>query len=103
MFDNEEVDLRAEVVLDDFPERLEDHGIVWKIYQNEIWLPIGVCEVRIRRLARQLRRQSAGVFTAVPRAFCRAAPPPRGERAQNLPGEIDALQHRSRQRSSGSK
>ena len=27
-----------------FPERLEDHGISWKVYQNEIWLAIRACK-----------------------------------------------------------
>jgi phospholipase C len=38
---NEEVDYGAEVGWTTFPERLEDHGISWKIYQNELSLPAG--------------------------------------------------------------
>jgi phospholipase C len=38
---NEEVDYGREATWAAFPERLEDHGISWKIYQNEISLPSG--------------------------------------------------------------
>ena len=39
---NEEAVYDAEVSWPTFPERLEDHGISWKVYQNEIWLPSGL-------------------------------------------------------------
>jgi phospholipase C len=39
---NENVDYEAEVNWTTFPERLEDEGISWKIYQNEISLPTGL-------------------------------------------------------------
>lgn len=38
---NEDVDYGKEVNWTSFPERLEDHGISWKIYQNEISLESG--------------------------------------------------------------
>jgi phospholipase C len=38
---NEEVDYGREASWTTFPERLEDHGISWKIYQNELSLPVG--------------------------------------------------------------
>jgi len=38
---NEEVDYGREAGWTTFPERLEDHGISWKIYQNEISLDSG--------------------------------------------------------------
>lgn len=39
---NENVDYGAEASWTTFPERLEEHGISWKIYQNEISLPTGL-------------------------------------------------------------
>jgi phospholipase C len=38
---NHEIDLGAEVSWSTFPERLEDHGISWKVYQNEIYADVG--------------------------------------------------------------
>lgn len=38
---NEEVDYGREASWTTFPERLEDLGISWKIYQNELSLPMG--------------------------------------------------------------
>ncbi|GAB4034775.1 phosphocholine-specific phospholipase C [Spirosoma jeollabukense] len=39
---NENVDYGVEASWTTFPERLEEHGISWKIYQNEISLPTGL-------------------------------------------------------------
>jgi phospholipase C len=39
---NEEAVYEAEVAWPTFPERLEDHGISWKVYQNEIWQQSGL-------------------------------------------------------------
>ena len=39
---NEETDFGAEVSWTTFPERLEEHGISWKNYQNELGLPSGL-------------------------------------------------------------
>jgi len=39
---NEEAVYDAEVSWPTFPERLEDQGISWKVYQNEIWLASGL-------------------------------------------------------------
>lgn len=39
---NENVDYGAEVSWTTFPERLQDAGVPWKIYQNEISLPTGL-------------------------------------------------------------
>ncbi|WP_040006285.1 phosphocholine-specific phospholipase C [Fibrisoma limi] len=39
---NENVDYGAEVSWVTFPERLQDAGVSWKIYQNEISLPTGL-------------------------------------------------------------
>ena len=39
---NENVDFGAEVDWTTFPERLEEQGVSWKIYQNEISLPTGL-------------------------------------------------------------
>ena len=39
---NEEAVYDAEVSWTTFPERLEDHGISWKVYQNEMWLASGL-------------------------------------------------------------
>ncbi|GAB2533290.1 phosphocholine-specific phospholipase C [Spirosoma aerophilum] len=39
---NENVDYGAEASWKTFPERLEENGVSWKIYQNEISLPTGL-------------------------------------------------------------
>lgn len=39
---NDEVDYAHEARWTTLPERLEDHGISWKIYQNEISIPTGL-------------------------------------------------------------
>ncbi|GAB3805647.1 phospholipase C, phosphocholine-specific [Spirosoma humi] len=39
---NENVDYGSEVSWKTFPERLEENGVSWKIYQNEISLPTGL-------------------------------------------------------------
>lgn len=39
---NGEVNYRNEASWPTFPERLEDHGISWKVYQNEVSLPTNV-------------------------------------------------------------
>ena len=39
---NENVDYGAEVSWTTFPERLQDAGVSWKIYQNELSLPTGL-------------------------------------------------------------
>lgn len=38
---NENVDYGSEACWPTFPERLEDHGISWKVYQNELSVPTG--------------------------------------------------------------
>ncbi|MDB6077289.1 MAG: phospholipase phosphocholine-specific, partial [Akkermansiaceae bacterium] len=40
--DNDEIDHGSHADWMTFPERLEDHGVSWKIYQNEIDLPTGL-------------------------------------------------------------
>ncbi len=39
---NEQIEKRNSMSWTTFPERLEDHGISWKIYQNELTLPSGL-------------------------------------------------------------
>jgi phospholipase C len=39
---NEDVDYGAEAKWTTFPERLEDHGVSWRIYQNELSLDTGL-------------------------------------------------------------
>jgi phospholipase C len=39
--DNEDADFNSAVNWTTFPERLEEHGISWRVYQNEIYLPTG--------------------------------------------------------------
>ncbi len=41
---NENVDFGSEVSWPSFPERLEEHGVSWKIYQNEISMPMGLTD-----------------------------------------------------------
>ena len=95
---NEEAIYDAEVSWPTFPERLEDHGISWKVYQNEVWLAIGVGR-RVRRLAREFRRQSAGILHAVQRSFCRAAPPSPGGTRKTCRAKSRHCSKRSRQTS----
>jgi phospholipase C len=38
---NENVDYEKQATWTTFPERLEDHGVSWRIYQNELSLPMG--------------------------------------------------------------
>ncbi len=39
---NEDADFDTQVDWTTFPERLEEHGISWRVYQNEIYLPTGL-------------------------------------------------------------
>jgi phospholipase C len=39
---NEDLDYDSEVTWKTFPERLEEHGISWRVYQNELSLPSGL-------------------------------------------------------------
>jgi phospholipase C len=41
---NSNCDYNAEVSWPTFPDRLEDHGVSWKIYQNEVTVPSGLSE-----------------------------------------------------------
>ena len=41
---NEDAIYEAEAAWKTFPERLEDHGISWKVYQNELTVPSGLDE-----------------------------------------------------------
>lgn len=41
---NSEIDHDTEVSWTTFPERLEDHGVSWKIYQNELHIETGLAE-----------------------------------------------------------
>src|SRR5215470_15908296 len=41
---NENVDFGTQVYWKSFPERLEENGIPWKIYQNEISMPMGLSD-----------------------------------------------------------
>jgi phospholipase C len=42
VFRNQEVDFGSPADWTTFPERLEEHGVSWKIYQNEITMPTGM-------------------------------------------------------------
>jgi phospholipase C len=42
--ENADADYETEVSWTTFPERLEDLGISWKIYQNEVWVGVGLPE-----------------------------------------------------------
>jgi phospholipase C len=73
-----------------FPERLEDHGISWKIYQNELSLPSGLSPEGDAWLANftdnpiEWFTQFAVRFAASHRAF-------RDQMVKTLPGEIETL------------
>jgi len=48
---NENVEFGSEVSWPTFPERLEENGVSWKIYQNEITMPMGFTEDEDKWLA----------------------------------------------------
>lgn len=90
---NEELDHGHEVKWTTFPERLEDAGISWKIYQNEIDLATGLSGEE----SYWLSNFGCNPIEYVSQFNVRLSPRHRKHleaRLQALPGEIDALQQK---------
>lgn len=87
---NEDVDFGRWASWTTFPERLEDHGISWKIYQNELTLESGLSPAEDAWLGNygdnpiEWFSQFHVRFAATHRAY-------RDRRLKELPGEIGAL------------
>jgi phospholipase C len=88
---NQDVDYGRWASWTTFPERLEDHGISWKVYQNELTLESGFSEREDAWLANfgdnplEYFTQYQVRLAATHRTF-------RDKKLQELPGEIDRLQ-----------
>jgi phospholipase C len=76
-----------------FPERLEDHGISWKVYQNELTLTSGLDEEQDAWLA-NYGDNPLEYFTQYQVRFAASHRRYLDEQAQNLRAEIRALQSR---------
>jgi phospholipase C len=87
---NEDVDYGRWASWGTFPERLENHGISWKIYQNELTLESGLNESQEAWLANfgdnplEWFTQYGVRFAATHRSY-------RDKKLKELPGEIAAL------------
>jgi phospholipase C len=87
---NEEVDYGRWANWTTFPERLEDHGIPWKIYQNELTIESGLSELEDAWLANfgdnpiEYFAQYHVRFAATHRSY-------RDRRVREIPGEIAEL------------
>ncbi|PWT76807.1 MAG: phospholipase C, phosphocholine-specific [Bacteroidetes bacterium] len=98
---NENVDYGSQVQWKSFPERLEENGIPWKIYQNEISMPMGLSEDEDAWLANfgdsplQWFRQYNVQFSEKYRDYSK-------KMLQDLPGQIAELERQLRE-SSGNK
>lgn len=88
---NDDVDYDDEASWMTFPERLEEHGIPWRIYQNEISLPSGLKGEADAWLSNftdnpiEWFKQYHVRFAATHRRYL-------AQREQVLPGEIEALE-----------
>jgi phospholipase C len=88
--DNSQIDHDSEVSWGTFPERLEDAGVPWKIYQNEIALPTGLSEEEDRWLS-NFGDNPIEHFTHFNLRFAPAYRRHLAERAKTLPREIEEL------------
>ena len=77
---NADVDYDSTVRWKTFPERLEDAGVSWKIYQNELSLEYRIHQ-RGRRMAGELHRQPDRVVRAIQRWILGDLSPPSGSPA----------------------
>jgi phospholipase C len=91
---NSDADYATEVGWTTFPERLEDHGIAWKIYQNELWVGVGFQGEEDPLLANfgdnpiEYFTQFKVRMSAAHRRYLEAA-------ARSLPGEIADLKRQA--------
>ena len=86
---NGEVNYEREVSWTTFPERLEDHGVSWKVYQNEISLPTNVED---ESLLSNFTDNNLEWFTQYGVRFSRGFYEFLKRREQSLPGEIQELE-----------
>ena len=90
---NEEAVYEAEVSWPTFPERLEDHGISWKVYQNEIWLASGL-EGEYDAWLTNFGDNPLEYFTQYNVRFAEQHRRHLDWQLKNLPGQIKALQQK---------
>jgi phospholipase C len=90
---NEEAVYDAEVSWTTFPERLEDLGISWKCYQNEIWLPSGL-EREYDAWLTNFGDNPLEYFTQYNVRFAEQRRRYNDERVKSLPDEIKALEQK---------
>src|SRR5262245_52648310 len=88
---NEEAVYEAEVSWPTFPERLEDHGISWKVYQNEIWLASGL-EGEYDAWLTNFGDNPLEYFTQYNVRFAEQRRRHVDWQVKNLPGQIKALE-----------
>lgn len=93
IMNNEEAVYDAEVSWPTFPERLEELGISWKFYQNEIWLASGL-EGEYDAWLTNFGCNPLEYFTQYNVRFAEQRRRHIEERARNLPGEIKALRQK---------
>ncbi len=87
---NEDCDYGQWVSWPTFPERLEDHGISWKIYQNELSVPNGL-EGEADAWLANFGDSPLEWFTQFHVRFAENHRKFLDERIQALPGEIEAM------------
>ena len=80
----------AEATWTTFPERLEDHGISWKIYQNELTVPTGFVDEEEPWLS-NYGDSPIEWFTQFHVRFAENHRSYREKRIAAIPGEIETL------------
>lgn len=88
---NSECDHDAEVNWTSFPERLEDAGVSWKIYQNELYLPSGF-EGEEEGWLSNFGDNPIEYFTQFQVRFAKTHYAHLVRRSQEIPGEVEAIQ-----------
>jgi phospholipase C len=91
---NEELDYDKPASWKTFPERLEDNGISWRVYQNEINLSTGFTGEEDAWLA-NFSDNPLEWFSQYNVKFSPSYQRYRAERMQNLPGEISTLEQQA--------
>jgi phospholipase C len=95
---NEDVDYGSEASWTTFPERLEDHGVSWKIYQNELSVGAGFQGEEDSWLA-NFTDNPLEFFSQYNVRFAKGYRSALDRRAQALPAEIEALEKQADARS----
>ena len=88
---NEDVDYGKWASWTTFPERLESHGVSWKIYQNELNLESGLSEQEDAWLS-NFSDNPIEWFTQYHVRFAATHLAYRDKRIEEMPGEIEALE-----------